>query len=475
MATPFQDLHPNIEDNPKLREPQTEAYAALKSHFSSNTSDREASVVLPVGCGKSGLITLAPFSVGAKKVLVIAPGLRIAKQLFADFNPTNEEMFYQKCQVLSGPEYPEVAEIRGKTSNQSDLDEADVVVTNIQQLQGSLNRWLNDLPSDYFDLILFDEAHHNVAESWNILRQHFPDADIINVSATPTRADGQLMRGGILYSYPIFRAVQQGYVKRLTGLVLNPESLRYIRREDGQEVTVDLEEVKRLGEQDAGFRRSIVSAKHTLDTIVEASIRELQRLREEADEPRFKIIASALNMEHCKQVVAAYQARGQRAGYMHSREDQLANQRVLDRLERHELDVIVQVRMLGEGFDHPYLAVAAVFSIFRHLSPFVQFVGRIMRVVKQNDPQALVNRGVVVFHAGANTTARWDDFREFAEADQEYFQLLVDTTPEEGEAETISDPQELGSFTGPKTVEITDQTKVTLEELRFCNMRYLQS
>jgi hypothetical protein len=40
--------------------------------------------------GKSGLITLAPFAVGARKVLVIAPGLRIAEQLLADFDPATE-------------------------------------------------------------------------------------------------------------------------------------------------------------------------------------------------------------------------------------------------------------------------------------------------------------------------------------------------------------------------------------------------
>jgi superfamily II DNA or RNA helicase len=64
---------------------------------------------------------------------------------------------------------------------------------------------------------------------------------------------------------------------------------------------------------------------------------------------------------------------------VHSREGSVANQRVMQRLESHQLDVIVQVRKLGEGFDHPRLSVAAVFSIFSNLSPFVQFVGRIMR------------------------------------------------------------------------------------------------
>ena len=42
--------------------------------------------------------------------------------------------------------------------------------------------------------------------------------------------------------------------------------------------------------------------------------------------------------------------------------------------------------MLGEGFDHPKLSVAAIFRPFRTLAPYIQFVGRIMRVVVQNDP-----------------------------------------------------------------------------------------
>jgi superfamily II DNA or RNA helicase len=91
-------------------------------------------------------------------------------------------MFYRKCQVLLGPEYPEPAEIRGSAANRSDLDVADVVVTNVQQLQrgGNDNRWLADLPEDYFDLILFDEGHHNVADSWEVLRQKFPAARIVS-------------------------------------------------------------------------------------------------------------------------------------------------------------------------------------------------------------------------------------------------------------------------------------------------------
>jgi hypothetical protein len=82
--------------------------------------------------------------------------------------------------------------------------------------------------------------------------------------------------------------------------------------------------------------------------------------------------------------------------------------------------VIVQVRKLGEGFDHPFLSVAAVFSIFASLSPFVQFVGRVMRVIKQNSPNDPTNQGTVVFHSGANIASRWEDFQK---AEEIYFSL----------------------------------------------------
>ena len=467
MPNPFQTRDPNIIANNKVREPQRDAYQALVDFANDQTKEtREVGVVLPVGCGKSGTITLAPFAFKSHRTLVIAPGVNIASQLAANFNPSNPHMFYQKCGVLDGGPYPEPVEIRGTESNRGDLDESHVVITNIQQLQGAENRWLRTLPSDYFDLILFDEGHHSVAQTWEALKDHFPEARIVNFSATPQRADGQLMAGRILYSFPIFRAIQAGYVKRLKALQLNPRTLRYVRREDEEEIEVGLAEVRQLGEEDAGFRRSIVTSTETLNTIVDASIRELYRLREDTGEQKLKIIASALNFEHCHQIVKAYSARDLRAAYVHSRIDSASNARVMTQLNNHELDVIVQVRKLGEGFDHPYLSVAAVFSIFANLSPFVQFVGRVMRVITQNDPNAPVNQGVVVFHAGANIARQWSDFQQFSEADQSYFdQLLplegIDPTNPDSEREVTLNPRP------EDQTEVRAQSEVQLEELHL--------
>lgn len=414
-----------ITGNQKLRIPQREAWQCLHQHYQQESAAAEVGIVLPVGCGKSGLITITPYALGARRALIIAPGTRIRDQLGNDLRASSATNFYERCEVIvPGQSFPETVVVASGRVNLDDLRHCDIAVANIQQIAGEENRWLDQLERDFFDLILVDEAHHNTAASWQQVKQRFPNARIVNYSATPARADGAVMDGQVIYSFPVLRAIEAGYVKRLRAKMLRPAELRYVDSSSGQERLIGPDEVRQLGETDAEFRRGIVMSEHTLASIVDQSIAELRRLRTEAAEPRLKIIASALNIDHCIQIREAFRARGLRADYVHSREGQ-ANEAVFRRLENHEIDVIVQARMLGEGFDHPFLAVAMVGSIFANLSPFIQFVGRIMRAIEQNAPGHVLNQGVVVFHVGANVARRWDDFRQFSQADQDFFANLL--------------------------------------------------
>ena len=320
MENVFVNRTPVVEDNLELREPQREGYLEIANQVAAATIDREVGIILPVGCGKSGLITLTPFAYRSRRALVVAPNVKIYDQLAAEFDPANPTMFYRVRKALDSGPFPEPVPIREDRVTLSDLEVADVVIANIQQLQGDDNQWLEQFPEDFFDLILIDEGHHNVTDSFERLRRRFPDARLTNFSATPRRADGQLMAGTIIYSYSVRRAIEAGYVKRLSAIVLNPATLKYVRSEDGVEVEVPLQEVIRLGEEEASFRRSIVTSQETLNTIVDASIGALRRRRKETDDDRHKIIASALNYHHCIQIVEAYRARGLRADYIHSRE-----------------------------------------------------------------------------------------------------------------------------------------------------------
>jgi cell division protein ZapA (FtsZ GTPase activity inhibitor) len=270
------------------------------------------------------------------------------------------------------------------------------------------------------------------------------------------------MEGQIIYSFPVLQAIEAGYVKRLRAKMLSPTELRYVDRTDGQERVIGIEEVRALGETDAEFRRGIVMSDETLSSIVDQTIGELRRLREETGDQRLKIISSALNQTHCIQITEAFRARGLRAAYVHSRERADANERVFAQLENHQLDAIVQARMLGEGFDHPYLAVAMVGSIFANLSPFVQFVGRVMRSIVQNDPTNPLNRGVIVFHAGANVARRWNDFRQFSQADQTYF---ADLLPEAEEVDFVAGATDREPGGGLSPVEILGESGVRAADM----------
>ena len=98
---------------------------------------------------------------------------------------------------------------------------------------------------------------------------------------------------------------------------------------------------------------------------------------------------------------------------------------ILASLRNGSLDCIIQVQMLGEGFDHPKLSVAAIFRPFRSLAPYIQFVGRIMRVVVQNDPGHPDNVGHIVTHLGMNLDARLKEFKEFENDDQAFWDRVI--------------------------------------------------
>jgi hypothetical protein len=112
--------------------------------------------------------------------------------------------------------------------------------------------------------------------------------------------------------------------------------------------------------------------------------------------------------------------------------------RVRRELEQGSLDAVVQVQMLGEGADYPTLSVAAIFRPFRHLVPYVQFVGRTMRVIKQDAPGDKDNRGFVVSHVGLNVDRWWEELRSIDGDDQLFFEEIANSAREFGETEGLT-------------------------------------
>lgn len=408
----FNNTRVSVSDNPRLRVPQQEGHAAAVAHFAAGRG--HVMEQIPVGCGKTGLITLLPFGCADGRVLVIAPNLTILDHLVAAFDATSPACFYRTSAALTDLRHgPTVAELDAD-ANLSDLDEAHVVVTNIQQLARGGGRWLDGLPEDYFDLIIVDEGHHNAAASWQNVFERFPEAKVISLTATPFRADDQPVEGEAIYRYPIAEAMRRGYIKHIQASNVAPSELVFSYR--GSDRVHTLEEVLRLKER-TWFSRGVALAERCNISIVDASIEWIKHLREGGT--HHQIVAAACSVDHARAIRRLYEERSWKAHEIHSNMPEDQRTRILRDLSEGVLDVIVQVQMLGEGFDHPPLSVAAIFRPYRSLSPYIQFVGRAMRVTHHQAPGHPDNRGIIVSHVGLNLDRHWDDFKQIDAEDQD--------------------------------------------------------
>jgi superfamily II DNA or RNA helicase len=422
----FQTITANIESNDRLREPQQAAHRKAREHF----AEKKDPVILqlPVGCGKTGVIATLPFGISSGRVLVITPNLTIRKGVAEALDIASQKCFWLRTRVLSTfVNGPFCAVLDGVNANLHDCNESHFVVTNIQQLASSADRWLPQFPPNYFDMIIVDEGHHNAAPSWRKVFERFSDAKVVSLTATPFRSDQQQLEGEVIYRYPFSRAMMKGYIKQIHSINFAPAEIYFTYRGDPQRHS--LEEVLKLREEQ-WFRKGVALAPECNRHIVEISIARCRSLREKTG-VKHQIIAAACSVDHARQIRALFQQHGFEAREIHSDMGQEEQDEVLALLKQGRLDCIVQVQMLGEGFDHPPLSVAAVFRPFRSLSPYIQFVGRIMRVIHENEPGHPDNHGIIVSHIGLNNDEHWDDFRELDDEDQQIFHRWLTSEDEE--------------------------------------------
>uniref|UniRef100_UPI003F58073E DEAD/DEAH box helicase n=1 Tax=Mycolicibacterium obuense TaxID=1807 RepID=UPI003F58073E len=409
----FVTANADIEANPLLRDPQRDAHRAVREHFADESGP--AIVQIPVGCGKTGIMATLPFGIARGRVLVITPNLTIRKGVADAVDITSPQCFWTKCRVLSDfTAGPWMAVLDGPNANLHDAIESHFVVCNIQQLASQADRWLPQFPEDFFDMILVDEGHHAAAESWQKVFAGFPNAKIVSLTATPFRSDQQQLHGEVVYRYPFTRAMINGYIKQIHSRNVAPSEIYFTYQDDARHHT--LAEVLQLREE-AWFRRGVALSPECNRHIVEASIQQCDRMRSQTG-IQHQIIAAACSVDHARQVAALYRECNYRAAEIHSDMDPDDQDAVIERLRQGQLDCIVQVQMLGEGFDHPRLSVAAIFRPFRSLAPYIQFVGRVMRVVQDSAPEHPDNQGHIISHVGLNNDARWSEFRELDLDDQ---------------------------------------------------------
>ncbi|MFS7000459.1 DEAD/DEAH box helicase [Carnobacterium maltaromaticum] len=404
----FFETQVNVENNNKLREPQIEAYIAIKEFFS-DEENKEALVVLPTGTGKSGLIAIAPFGVSRKRMLVITPGIVTKNSVLKSLHPMDENFWINYDVIFDPSNIPAVEEYTSDMLDSS-LDLLNIVITNVHQLnESNKNSLINRVDSDFFDFIVVDEAHHSVADSWKKALEYFNDAKILHVTGTPYRGDNQELPGKEIHNTPLSEVMALKYVKGLRKKTINSHDLMFTVPDSSQVLTK--EEVLELREKE-WIERSVALSPTCSKEVIEETINQLNEIKSISSEVPHKILAVACGIKHAKDIKQWYEEKDIKAEIVHSDMHRNELEATFQRIENNECEVVVSVNMLMEGYDHKYLTILGLFRPYKSKNAFAQIIGRVLRAIPDKEivDFNIDNNAVVVFHEEIGLNDMWNDF-----------------------------------------------------------------
>ncbi|MGG4498439.1 DEAD/DEAH box helicase [Brevibacillus reuszeri] len=399
-----------IEGNSKLRKPQIEAYLKIQSHFKASPHE-EALVVLPTGTGKSGLIAIAPFSVCAGRVLIITPG-HVTKKSIAKTIEALDDNFWINTNILFDIQDNPVLIPFENDVLDSELNNANIIYTNVQRLN-SANGLLSRVKSDHFDMIIIDEAHHAPADSWQRALRYFSTAKILHVTGTPYRGDGVRVPGKKIHETKLSEVMESRYVKWLRNKTIESEQITFYL-EDGSIISID--EAKELKDE-AWVQKSVAMSDVCSLEIIRRSIEALNQLKKLSPHVPHKIMASACSIKHAERLEQLYKSEGMNPVLIHSKMPRDDQDIKFQEIEQHKYNVVVNVDMMGEGYDHKYLTIAALFRPYKSLNRFAQVIGRILRAIPEDQitKYEVDNNAIVIYHDELGLDELWGYFKKEVE------------------------------------------------------------
>ncbi|MGI6085223.1 MAG: DEAD/DEAH box helicase [Acetivibrionales bacterium] len=407
----FQTVNPNVYENEELREPQINAYDEAYQYFVEDGKSNHAVIVLPTGCGKTGLMGILPYKICEGRVLIITPQLVIKDTVLDSLDPENPINFWIARDVFnSADELPSVIEYEGNSTSTEVLESANMVILNIQKLQQRLTSSLiNRVSPDFFNMIIIDEAHHSVATTWLEALNHFKNAKVVKLTGTPFRSDGRKITGEYIYEYPLSKAIAYGYIKFIEKFTHIPDQL-YLTLDKGTK-QYTLAEIRNLNLKDEDWiNRSVAYSEDCSMIVAKKSIEILQKKRAISGLPH-KIIAVACSIPHADQLKEIYEGLELRSIVIHSGLTKQEISNGLLQIENDQVDVVINVAMLGEGYDHKYLSVAAIFRPFKTLLPYSQFIGRVLRAIPNTLNQE-DNVASVIYHQELGLDDLWEYYKK---------------------------------------------------------------
>ncbi|MGG3452306.1 DEAD/DEAH box helicase family protein [Domibacillus aminovorans] len=420
----FQKVTPFVENNSELLDPQVEAYRAALSFYEEfpEPQYKETLIVMPTGCGKTGLMSLLPFQLSSGRVLIIAPGKIIRKTVFQELDSVSnpeETFWYKRNVILDRHLFPQSYVYKGWNSkDHSDRDRtidklksADIVITNVHKITGSSpeQSLTNLIDEDFFDMIIIDEAHHVAADMWQKTIDHFNVSKIIKLTATPVRNDGQKVSNNPydpIYSFGLGEAIRNGLIKDIIRKEEIPDKLEFYNPKNDQTYTPSQARAL-LG--DEWVNETLIMSESCSKTVIKHTLNTLKEKRKSY--PKHQALAVACNDEHARLLTKWFQDEGAKASYVSSHLSDFENETRISDFANNEYDVMINIQMLGEGFNNPNISIISMFRPFKSVSLYAQVIGRGLRLIREPDARESDNFCDVIYHKELQLEELWRRYK----------------------------------------------------------------
>lgn len=365
----LQDAPPALDAHPH----QKTAWDKMDRHYL-DEGKRSGLVVLPTGGGKTVVAAhwlLRNIVARGRRVLWLANRQALLRQAFATF---------KRLANLAHPEKKTLDLIAvssefsrwSSVSREHELVFASVQSSVLESNRGFVTELLADAGANAF--VVVDEAHHAVAPRTLALLESVKKAGarLLGLTATPIRMDdtdqkrlGALFDGTIIHQVSRTELTNQGILA-----VPATETVKTQINVEKDMNADDLAYLERYGELGPNVLARLGKNAHRNALIVEQYLKHQDRYG-----PTIVFAADTL---HAQTLAGEFHKRGvTRADYVdYSRKNA---SEIIERYARRDLDVIVNVQMLTEGFDAPHTRTVFIARPTRSESLVVQMVGRALR------------------------------------------------------------------------------------------------
>ena len=247
---------------------------------------------------------------------------------------------------------------------------------------------LDDMPA--LDLLVIDEAHHAVADSYRRIidrtMQRNPAAKIFGVTATPNRGDRRGLRDvfdNVADQIRIGELIASGHLVTPRTFVIDvgvQDALKKVRR-----VASDFD----MGEVDAIMNKSPVT-----DAVI-------ANWKGKAENRQTVVFCSTV--DHARNVAAGFSAAGIPAAVVHGEMSDADRKATLAAYDRGEVQVITNVAVLTEGWDNPPTSCVVLLRPSSYKSTMIQMVGRGLRTVNPEEYPGVIKTDCIILDFGTSS------------------------------------------------------------------------